>query len=159
MAVGASPWRAVIAGWVFLFGFKPAPCSANPVNPSGEALGLVGIGLTGIALAVEVSLTAALLMLICRVEHRVRLVAGLVVLNLLSYFVFVAFLFPRFPHLLVIEIMIWLLEAAGMLVLVRLSGGAPLKAWQALAISLVGNLASFLIGEAIWGYEQPEMTF
>ena len=88
-----------------------------------------------------------------------RLVAGLVVLNLLSYFAFVAFLFPRFPHLLVIEIMIGLLEAAGMMVLVRLAGGNPLKAWQALAISLVGNLASYLIGEAIWGYEQPEMPF
>ena len=157
LAVAASPWRSLIAGWVFLFGFKPAPCSANPVNPGGEALGLVGIGLTGIALSVEVVLTAALLVLICRVEHRVRLAAGLVVLNLLSYFAFVAFLFPRFPHLLVIEIMIWVLEAAGMMVLVRLAGGNPLKAWQALAVSLVGNLASYLIGEAIWSYEEPPM--
>ena len=99
LAIAASHWRPVIGGWSFLFGLKPALCSANPVNPGGEALGLVGIGLTGIALAVEVALTAALLILICRVEHRARVVAG-----------------------------------------------------------LVGNLASFFIGEAIWGYEVPSMT-
>lgn len=150
--IGVSPLQPAIAGLVFLFGFTPTISSANPVNPGGEALGLVGIGLTGIALTVEVALTAALLILLCRVEHRVRLATGLVALNLVSYFVFIAFLFPRFPHLFVIEMMIWLLEAAGMAILVGGTGSNPLKWWQALAISFVGNLASFLIGEAIWSH-------
>lgn len=146
------------AAWALLFGFKPTLCSANPVNPGGEALGLAGIGLTGIALSVELALTASLLVLLCRIDYRVRLSVGLLVLNLLSYFAFIGFLFPRFPYLLVIEVMIWLIEAVGMVFLVRLAGGNPLKPWQALAISLAGNLASYLIGEAIWGHEEPVMT-
>lgn len=48
--------------------------------------------------------------------------AGLLGLNLLSYAIFVAFLFPRFPYLVVIEQMIWLLEAGGMVLLVPLGG-------------------------------------
>lgn len=149
--------KPALAGAAFLIGFIPALAAANPVNPGGEALGLVGIALTGLSLSVEVAIAAALLVLICRVEHRLPLVAGLLGMNLLSYAIFVAFLLPRFPHLVVIELMIWLLEAAGMILLVRWSGGNPLKGWQALVISLVGNLASYLIGEAIWSYEQPAM--
>ncbi len=149
--------KSTFAGIAFLVGFLPAIAAANPVNPGGEALGIVGIALTGISLSVEVAISAALLVLICRVEHRVRLVAGLLGLNLLSYAIFVAFLLPRFPYLVVIELMIWLLEAGGMMLLVRWAGGNPLKVWQALAVSLVGNLASYLIGEAIWSYEEPPM--
>lgn len=149
--------KPALTAIAFLVGFLPVIAAANPVNPGGEARGMVGVALTGIALSVEVALSAALLVLICRVEHRVRLVAGLLGLNLLSYAIFVDFLFPRFPHLVLIELMIWLLEAGGMMLLVRWAGGSPLKAWQALVISLVGNLASYLIGEAMWSYEEPPM--
>ncbi|MCW1884859.1 hypothetical protein OKA04_08975 [Luteolibacter flavescens] len=121
---------------------------ANPVSldpTSGLANG-IGIAAVVFALAAEVVVTSTAAILICRGAQRPQVVLAFAVLNALSYTVFIRMLYPITGLVLLIELLIWLVEAGGMVAITRRFSEKPLTPKQALVISAVGNLVSFIIG-------------
>lgn len=128
-----------------------ATAEANPVtmDPTGGlGRGLVFAAIT-FALAIEVAVTSAAVIWLCRIEVRPPVVAALALLNLASYFLFIRLLHPFIGKILITESLIWVVEAAAIFVVSHLMSEKPLSMKRALVVSLVGNLASFLVGYGV----------
>ena len=127
--------------------FLPGTLAANPVSdPTGGLVKGFGIAVVAFALAAEVILTSTVVIWLCRIGDRPPLVVSIALLNLLSYTVFIRMIYPRTGMILLIELLIWVVEAFGMLVISHRLSDKPLSPKRALAISCTGNLLSFLIG-------------
>lgn len=141
---GREKWviGAVLAAWF------PGIAGANPVtyDPLGSLSGILRIAVVVVALAAEVALVSALLIRVGRVERRGLLVTSMAVLNIATYYLFIHLALPRTGHVLLIEMAIWLSEGLLIPGVARPLANRPIGMKTALAISLVGNLASFLVG-------------
>ena len=76
------------------------------------------------------------------------MVSLLILLNAATFGVFILGLYPLIESILIAETLIWLTEATGMFFLMRSMAPRCHSIWLALLVSLIGNLASFLIGAA-----------
>ncbi|MCW1925814.1 hypothetical protein OKA05_24865 [Luteolibacter arcticus] len=141
------PIRLALAALLF---FIPGTLTANPVSDptAGLAKG-IGMAVVVFALAAEVALTSTVAIWLCRIGHRPPLVIAFALLNGLSYTVFIRMIYPRTGMIVLIELLIWIVEAFGMLVITDRLSDKPLTPKRALAISFAGNLLSFLIGYGV----------
>ena len=127
----------------------PGTLVANPVSldpTGGLATKGVWLAVTAFALAAEVTLTASTTIWLCRIGHRPPLIIAFSVLNILSYTIFIRLLYPRLRMIPLVELLIWIVEAIGMVAITDRLSDKPLTPKRALAISFAGNLLSFLIG-------------
>lgn len=124
---------------------------ANPVtlDPLGSLGPVVRTGVICVALAVEVALVSAILIRFCGVERRAMLVVTLLILNIATFYLFIVLVLPMAGNVFFVEVAIWLTEALLIHRVARSLGQRPPGMGMALGISLVGNLASFLVGLAL----------
>jgi hypothetical protein len=143
-----SPENRLRIALIALFLCLPGTLAANPVSvdPVGGLTKGFGLAVAAFALAAEVVFTSTVAIWLCRIGHRPPLVIAFAALNILSYTVFIRLLYPRSGMILLIELLIWVVEALGMLAITHRLSDRPLTPRRALAISFAGNLLSFLIG-------------
>ncbi|MFC7339628.1 hypothetical protein ACFQY0_20735 [Haloferula chungangensis] len=95
--------------------FLALSCSSALANPVRDPMDQMSQGLwiavAVVALIIEIAITAGLLIWIFRVERRLPVVAGLVLLNIATFCVFVVWLQPMIHNTLVTETLIWLTES------------------------------------------------
>ncbi|MFN0125899.1 MAG: hypothetical protein ACKV19_04340 [Verrucomicrobiales bacterium] len=138
------PLLKALAFWWLLI---PQTASANPAVSLQDQISIGAlIGLTIFAMALELLVTAVLLVLICDVERRVLLACLLLLLNILTFVLFIVFLYPLVRSVVVIELLIWSAEALLIVQITRWLGEKPIVLRRAFVVAFVGNLFSFLVG-------------
>ena len=128
----------------------PTVAIANPtVDPRQQAHWAIAAALVVVAMAIEVVVTAIILIKVCEIEHRIALVGALILMNIATYALFICFLLPMIGSVTFVELLIWITEAYIMVQIARLLSDIPLLFRHALAISFLGNAISFLVGLAV----------
>lgn len=142
-------WQRVVL--VLICGLFPGVAAANPVSydPMGSLSQIMRTGVVCVALAAEVALVSFLIIMLCGAGRRVPLGISLLLLNVFSYFVFIRLILPKVENVFLVETVIWLVEALAILAIARAFFERPVMMKGALAISLAGNLTSYLVGLAI----------
>ncbi len=98
------------------------------------------------SLAVEIALTAAMLIGLYRIQRRALLVCCLIALNAATFGLFVVWIYPHLKNVWVIEGLIWLVESMGIAAILRGFQVPPFSMRTVALVALLGNLVSFLLG-------------
>jgi hypothetical protein len=121
----------------------------NPVrDPLDHMSQGLWIAVAVVALVIEIAITAGLLIWVIGVQRRLPVVLGLVLLNAVTFCVFVVWLQPSIQITLVIESLIWLTESFAIVWIAGVLGSTVVALPRALGVAFVGNLISYLVGSS-----------
>lgn len=140
-------WNSALPLVILAWAFLPGLAGANPAkDPLGSLGDVVQSGIVCVALAAEVALVSFLVGTLCGADRRLPLIVSVTVLNIVSYAVFIRSVLPMVKNILLIESVIWLVEAIVILAIARSQTPRPVTMKGALWISLAGNMTSYFIG-------------
>jgi hypothetical protein len=127
----------------------PSTALANPsIDPGDQMHQGFLLALITLALLIEIAITALILIYACQIDHRLTLVASLTLLNVASFSVFILYLHPKIGSVTITELLIWFAETYAVTHISRSLGERPLSYRQALAVTFMGNMFSYVVGLA-----------